>query len=111
MENRKIIHDLDDERLNLLTESGEDLGYMTYYLNGDVLTVNHTKLKRKAKGMGLAQELLDAVADYARAQGYRLNASCSYAKKMIERHPERYGDIGGPVIDVPEDPFQDFRPY
>ncbi|HSP47478.1 MAG TPA: GNAT family N-acetyltransferase [Clostridiaceae bacterium] len=111
MDERKILHDVEEEKLNLLTDTGEDLGYMTYYLNGNVLTVNHTKLKRKAKGMGLAQELLDAVAEYARAEGYRLNASCSYAKKMIERYPERYGDVRGPVIDVPEDPFQDYKPY
>lgn len=111
MDNRKVLHDVEEERLNLLTDTGEHLGYMTYYLNGDVLTVNHTKLEWKAKGMGFGQELLDAVADYARTKGYRLNASCSYAKKMIERYPERYGDVEGPVIDVPEDPFRDYKPH
>lgn len=111
MDTRKIFHDEEAEKLNLLTETGEHLGYMTYYLQGDVLTVNHTKLEWKAKGMGFGQELLDAAADYARTKGYRLSASCSYARKMIERYPERYGDVKGPVIDIPEDPFQDFKAY
>lgn len=110
MDTRKILHDVEGERLSLLTDAGEHLGYMTYYLHGDVLTVNHTKLEGKVKGMGLGKELLDALADYARSQGYRLNASCPYGKMMIARHPERYGDIEGPVIDVPEDPFRDFKP-
>ena len=58
----------------------------------DELSINHTFVDESLRGQGMAQKLLDAVADLARSEGKKLSATCSYAVKKLKTD-EKYADI------------------
>ena len=61
-------------------------------INDDELSVDHTYVDESLRGQGMAQKLLDAVADFARMEGKTLSATCPYAAKRLKTD-ERYADI------------------
>lgn len=58
----------------------------------DRWSVNHTYVEGSLRGQGMAEKLLDAVADLARQEGKKLAATCSYARKQFDTN-EKYRDV------------------
>ena len=61
-------------------------------ISEDTLSVNHTFVDESLRGQGIAEKLLDAVADHARRGHKKLSATCSYARKKLDGS-EKYRDI------------------
>ncbi|MHC1787526.1 MAG: GNAT family N-acetyltransferase [Christensenellales bacterium] len=61
-------------------------------LGGGELSVTHTCVAESLRGQGMAEKLLDSVADLARAQGKKLSATCSYASKAL-KEKAKYADL------------------
>ena len=55
-------------------------------------SVSHTFVDGSLRGQGMAEKLLDAVADLARKEGKKLSATCSYARKQFETN-DKYQDV------------------
>lgn len=55
------------------------------------IEVDHTFVDESLRGQGIAGKLVEAVAHYAREQGLKVSATCSYAHKVLQH--ERYSDI------------------
>ena len=55
------------------------------------LVVDHTFTDPSLRGQGVARQLVERVAAYAREQGFQAGATCSYAHKVLSA-PE-YSDI------------------
>lgn len=96
-----VVGDLDKNRFTLVDEGGKELGEIVFLLEGDVMTVDHTKVSSVLRGSGEGIRLVDAVVDYAKEKGHTVNATCKYAKKMLDRHRERYGEdvLAAPIPD------------
>lgn len=58
----------------------------------DVMVIEHTFVDSSLRGQGIAKQLLDRAADYARENEYRIEAVCSYVVKAFETSHE-YDDI------------------
>ena len=56
------------------------------------LSVDHTCVDGSLRGQGLAEKLLDAVADLARKENRKLTGTCSYAVKQLKDNP-KYADV------------------
>lgn len=61
-------------------------------ISEDTLSVEHTFVDDSLRGQGIAESLLDAVADYARSEHKKLSATCSYARRKLDTS-EKYKDI------------------
>lgn len=57
------------------------------------LDIRHTIVPEEIGGRGIASALVKATYDYAREKGLKPVATCSYAVKWLQRHPEYDGDI------------------
>ena len=64
----------------------------TMRLLGDSLDIIHTIVPRPIEGRGIAAALVKAAYAYAIANGMKPKATCSYAVKWLERHPELNGN-------------------
>ncbi|WP_042148552.1 GNAT family N-acetyltransferase [Paucisalibacillus sp. EB02] len=53
--------------------------------NGN-LVVDHTYVSDELRGQGMAGQLVDKVISYARQEGVKIVAECSYAQKYIDRN-------------------------
>ncbi len=69
-------------------ENGEVVAEITYTVNGDTATINHTFTDDSLRGQGIAGKLVQAAAEQILADGYKVNATCSYAVKWLSKHPE-----------------------
>ena len=71
-----------------IDEDGEWIAELTYERNNGTMTIDHTEIHEKLRGEGIGQDMVKAAVEYARENGLKINALCSYAKKVIERTPE-----------------------
>lgn len=51
-----------------------------------VFTINHTIVDRSLQGQGIAGQLVQAAVDDIKSQGGKVQATCSYAVKWLQKH-------------------------
>jgi len=61
---------------------------LTWTARGPARIADHTFVPPEARGMGLAQHLVEALVEDAKAQGFRIEPQCSYVAALFRRHPE-----------------------
>ncbi|MDO5505985.1 MAG: GNAT family N-acetyltransferase [Pseudoxanthomonas suwonensis] len=85
-----IGHDPDARRFSALVDG--HTGYASYQLEDGVMTIDHTIVPREIGGRGIAGALVKAALEHARAEGWTVRPTCSYADTWMRRHPE-YEDM------------------
>lgn len=69
-----------------LSRDGRRVAEMTYRrLAPDRILIEHTEVEPALRGGGVARQLLDAAVAWARQEGIRISASCSYAVAQLAR--------------------------
>ena len=71
------------------------LSVAQYELAGPRMIFTHTLVPPELRGRGVAEKLVRAALNDARAAGRRVVPQCSYVAKFIERH-EEYQDLLAP---------------
>lgn len=67
---------------------GAQLAVAEYALADGRMVFTHTFVPPELRGLGLAEKLVRAGLELARAEGRRVVPQCSYVATFIERHPE-----------------------
>lgn len=81
----------EEERCRFSLEVDGYQAYVEYRLEQGDFDIRHTIVPAEIGGRGIASRLVKAAYDYARSNGFRLLATCSYAVLWLERHPEYEG--------------------
>lgn len=81
-----IVHSLAAHRFEAVVSGG--VAQAAYRRIGDTLHLVHTEVPPESEGRGIAGALLEAVLDYAEANGLKVVPQCSYARAYMKRHPE-----------------------
>ncbi len=76
------------ERNLFTTEVDGHMAYVEYRLADGSLDILHTVVPPPVEGRGIASALVRHTYEYAVEQGLKPKATCSYAVKWLERHPE-----------------------
>ncbi|WP_081487835.1 GNAT family N-acetyltransferase [Planococcus antarcticus] len=69
-------------------ENSEEMAFLSYVSNGDVLTVDHTKVSPQLEGQGIGKKLVAQVVEYARSENKTIDPQCPFANGIIEKTPE-----------------------
>lgn len=85
----EIRHEGERRRFSLEVDGYQ--AYVEYRLEQGDFDIRHTIVPAEIGGRGIASRLVKAAYDYARSNGFRLVATCSYAVLWLERHPEYEG--------------------
>jgi len=64
------------------------VAYVEYVLENNSLDIIHTIVSPPLEGRGMAAALVKAAYEYAQQNGFKPKATCSYAVRWLERHPE-----------------------
>ena len=73
-------------------ENGKRMGYISYeWMNESVFAIMHTVVEPAFQGRGIAKALLDAAVAYARENGLKIHAVCSYVVRQFEK--TEYDDV------------------
>ena len=76
-----------------IEENNNTVAEMDFQLPAeDTLLIVHTEVDEALEGKGIGRKLVQAAVDYARENNLRLKATCSYARKVLDRSPE-YADV------------------
>jgi predicted GNAT family acetyltransferase len=68
------------------TEVDGHLAVVDYTLEGDRMTLTRTFVPPELRGRGVAELLVRAALETARAKGLRIVPQCSYVARFIERN-------------------------
>ena len=63
--------------------NGERVAEITWLLRDDVMHMDHTYVSDVLRGQGVAKKLLDAAAQYARENNYKMNAIKRLKKRGV----------------------------
>ncbi|MGA8855204.1 MAG: GNAT family N-acetyltransferase [Christiangramia sp.] len=66
---------------------------LTYYRDeNDVLTIDHTEVKREMENQGIASRLVKKSVEYAREHSYKIEPLCPFAEVQFDKH-KSYQDV------------------
>lgn len=86
----KMSHEPEAQRF--VAETGGQESVIDYQLSGSTMTITHTGVPTDLRGRGIAGKLTAFALDEARARGWSVVPTCSYAAHFFARHPE-YTDL------------------
>ncbi len=66
-------------------QDGEVIAEISWVQKGNIMAMDHTFVSDKLRGQGVAKQLLDQAANYAREQDYKMEAICSYVVAAFKR--------------------------
>jgi Predicted acetyltransferase len=81
----QIINGFSEKETIKLFVEGNEVGYIAFTVNDDVLEIRHTVIYLEFRGKGYAKSLVDSVIDIAKSRNLKLTSSCSYANKIIDK--------------------------
>lgn len=70
------------------TEIEGKKAYVSYEIHDGGLDIIHTIVPDELGGRGIAAELVQTAYDYAKTEGLKPIATCPYAVRWLEKHPE-----------------------
>ena len=84
----------DDKKHWFWTVEDKYIAHVAYELTEDGgLDIRHTIVPEEIGGRGIASALVREAYNYARAHGLKPVATCSYAVRWLEKHPDYEGKI------------------
>lgn len=86
-----ITHNADKQRYEIHVD-GELAGFTETKVDGDVVTLPHTKVFEQFGGQGIAGQLVSGALDDVRERQQKIVPECEYVAGYIEKHPE-YADL------------------
>lgn len=73
-------------------KEGETLAEIEWIQRDNVMEMNHTFVSEVLRGQGVAKQLLDKAAEYAREKDFKMKAICSYVASAFETKAD-YNDV------------------
>ena len=67
---------------------GDELGWVSYERSAGVTTLNFARVPAALAGHGAGSAMARAVLEAERAQGAKVQATCSFIAAYLARHPE-----------------------
>ena len=78
-----VSHDAEQSRFT--TEVEGQTAFLTYERGAGVVAMTHTVVPRELEGRGIAGDLTRTAVDWARAEGLRIDAQCSYVRSWLAK--------------------------
>lgn len=77
-----------------LVDDGREIGLIEFMPGGSSeIFATSTHVLPEFEGQGLAGQLLDAMADYARENDLKIVPICPYVIHAFKKYPDKYGDV------------------
>ena len=87
----RIVHNDVEHSFALYTDENEHAGEITYLPVGkNEVQATHTVVPPQFGGKGYAALLLNALVEWATAEGIKIIPVCSYVVRAFEKNPDQY---------------------
>ncbi|MBZ0298862.1 MAG: N-acetyltransferase [Anaerolineae bacterium] len=65
-----------------------DVAVVEYMIAGTNIIFTHTEVPRAFEGMGVGSKMAYVALEYAKAEGYKVQALCPFIAAFVGKHPE-----------------------
>ena len=86
----QIAHDTAAHRF--IVEIDGERAVLEYALDGNTMTITHTRVPKPIARRGIAGELMRTALAAAHSQGWNVVPACSYAADYLAKHPTQASD-------------------
>jgi hypothetical protein len=93
MSNTNIIHNENRNRFEIHLE--DDIAVLNYQRSNNTIIYTYAGVPPAFRGRGIASKLAKAGMEYAKEQGFTVEARCSFVAAYVRRHPEYHGITRG----------------
>lgn len=93
VEQLQVNHNEKDQRFEVGLE--DKLALLEYRIAGKNIIFTHTEVPEEFSGMGIANKLASVALEYAKTQGYKIQAICPFVFAYIRKHPEYHAITWG----------------
>jgi len=69
-------------------ERDSEVAYLEYSMGGNILTLIHTEIPKKLRGLGLATLLAETGLCWARENNFKVDVVCPSVAEYVAKHPE-----------------------
>lgn len=77
----------EDSRIYSLDNNKKVVAEITFYKSeNEIFTIDHTYVDESLRGQGIAGKLVEMAVEEIEKRGGKVEATCSYAKKWIEKN-------------------------
>ena len=88
-----IQHNENDSRgIFYLKEDDKTIGELTYSLQDNVMTIDHTEVEPAHEGKGLGTKLITESYEFAKEKGRKINPLCPFAEVLFDQN-ETWSDV------------------
>jgi predicted GNAT family acetyltransferase len=70
------------------------IAFADYRRDGNHLVIPHVEAPPSLRGAGTAARLMSGIVDIARAEGFKVTPTCSYARIWFRRHQDAADVVG-----------------
>ncbi|SCY40474.1 hypothetical protein SAMN05192588_2702 [Nonlabens sp. Hel1_33_55] len=93
MNTDNIQHKQNDRRGIFFLKQGEQtIAELTYSLEDDVMTIDHTEVQPEHENQGLGGKMIEESYAYAKANNLKINPLCPFAEVVFDQH-EEWSDV------------------
>lgn len=79
----------EENRIYAVDKGDKILAQISFHDKGnDTMEIDHTYVEDSHRGQGIAGDLMEMAVDTIGRRGKKITASCSYAAKWLEKHPQ-----------------------
>ena len=78
----EVAHQPDQQRFVTIVDGHESVA--DYRMSGSNIDFNHTFVPNALRGRGVAEQLVRKGLSWARQEGFKIQASCSYVQKFLK---------------------------
>ncbi|MBC7813884.1 MAG: N-acetyltransferase [Burkholderiales bacterium] len=82
----EVKHNTDKRRFEV--DLGSKTAIAEYRMAGNNIIFTHTEVPPEFEGMGIANKMAHVALEYAKAQGYKVQALCPFIAAYVQQHPE-----------------------
>ncbi|MDN3596775.1 GNAT family N-acetyltransferase [Zunongwangia endophytica] len=85
----------ENDRMGMFYMEGEKgiIAELTYTKkNEQIITIDHTEVKRQFEGQGIASQLVEKAVTFARENNLKIDPLCPFTEVMFDRNRE-YADV------------------
>ncbi len=83
----KMKYNIFENKISYTDENGNELAKITFpEVSEGVFEIDHTIVDESLRGQGIAGKLVKMAVDEIGSRGGKVTASCSYAKKWLEKN-------------------------
>jgi hypothetical protein len=83
----EVVNNSIDHRFEAVLDDN-DLAFIDYQIAGKNIIFTHTEVPEKYEGRGIANQLAEVALNYARDNGYKIQAVCPFVDLYIRKHKE-----------------------